>query len=75
MTGFSKGDVVQLKSGGDPMCVVRIIGEEGSSNEAWMADKLYKAKGRSDGYVVCEWREGGRQCEDAFCPTSLERAD
>ncbi|MCW3077438.1 MAG: putative small protein [Bacteroidetes bacterium] len=49
---IEKYSVVQLKSGGPKMTVIRIVGDEDNSN---LADFAYKHTGHKDGDLICEW--------------------
>lgn len=68
---MKKGDVVQLKSGGPNMTVVRIIGFEKTNNKTQIADKLMSTAGYENGDVICEWFDKTERKTEAFKASSL----
>jgi uncharacterized protein YodC (DUF2158 family) len=69
------GDVVQLKSGGPEMTVLRIIGEKTASMTATKTqDYALKQAGYRDGDVVCQWFNSGKLETGTFKADMLENA-
>ncbi|MGQ7934718.1 YodC family protein [Paraburkholderia sp. D1E] len=62
MAGFSKGDVVQVKSGGPAMTVSNV------------GDYSGMGTGPQDG-VLCIWFDGKKKVEDVFDAATLEKID
>ena len=67
METIQVGDVVQLKSGGPRMTVVRILGADSSNNFGLKAgDEFLKMRGYRDGDLVCNWFEGSSLRDGTF---------
>ena len=65
---FSKGDVVQLKSGGPRMTVTGVVGVEKVLD-------ILKSQGFSDGDVTVEYFVNQKLERGTFKETSLEMSD
>jgi uncharacterized protein YodC (DUF2158 family) len=67
------GSVVQLKSGGPEMTILRFVGTENSNLGQKAADEIVKIKGHKDGDVVCQWFNGNEVKDGIFSRESLKK--
>lgn len=65
------GDVVQLKSGGPDMTVVRVL----EANADPVGEIVMKQHGLKAGDVVCTWFDGETKEEAGFPASAVERVD
>ncbi len=69
------GDIVQLKSGGPKMTVLRILGGDKSNFGLKAADEYLKLRGFANGDVVCQWFEGNTLQDGTFKVAGLNKVD
>lgn len=66
MEDLTTHDMVQLKSGGPKMSIIRFIGADKSNFQLRMADEFLKLQGFDDGDVLCQWFDGNRLASGTF---------
>ncbi len=71
MEDFQIGNVVQLKSGGPEMTILRFIGGDKSNFGLNTADEFVKIKGYKDGDPVCQWFDSNQVKDGVFNRNSL----
>ncbi|WP_044213369.1 YodC family protein [Flammeovirga sp. OC4] len=71
---FSKGDIVQLKSGGPKMTVKGIVGDSVQTLSR-MENKAYKIHGVEEGTVICEWFLNNELKSGQFQPEMIIKSE
>jgi uncharacterized protein YodC (DUF2158 family) len=65
---FKLSEVVQLKSGGPKMTIIKIIGQNTSRDENFR----YQIQGYNEGDLICEWFVDDVLKNSPFNPSSVD---
>jgi uncharacterized protein YodC (DUF2158 family) len=68
------GNVVELKSGGPKMTILRFLGDS-DHYSLKVADTALRIKGFQDGDVVCQWFENNMLKDGVFAKSSLKKVE
>lgn len=55
MEEFTTKDILQLRSGGPKMSILRFIGADKSNIQLSTEDEFLKMQGFNEGDVICQW--------------------